>query len=408
MAIERLNQIVDKKDRELAILLQNLIRIPSWVPQEPAEAKLTQNENNVVDFLEDWIRSNTQLKVERQKLEGGRFNLIASLGKPNLVFLGHTDTVAPSQGSPFGQLEAEIHDGKIWGRGSTDMKSGIASMIQALSLTPETKNVWVLFYADEEYDFLGMKALVKDYSDLRPKLIISSDGGNLSIGHGCRGLIEFRAQIKGITGHAAKGNGLNAIDGTFQSMIQLKKYLNNYKHPVMGPTSMNLAYLLGGQEQDKKLSYRTDGRLINVGQEGNVIPDIAEFVVDIRPSSPDLTAQKILKQVTNNAKEHGYVLENVTLRHQLGAWYTDLSEIKEYVEIAKESIKQKSVNIEKPGENGYLDLQMLWEATGRPKAFMFGGGESKTAHKPDEHIKIENLIKERDFFRKILEKHSTK
>ncbi|MBU0998149.1 M20/M25/M40 family metallo-hydrolase [Patescibacteria group bacterium] len=173
MAIERLDQITNQKDRELVELLQNLVRIPSWVPQEPAEAKLTQNGNCVVDFLENWIKSNTTLSVERQKLDGDRFNLIASNGQPDLVFLGHTDTVPPSQGSPYGQLEAEIHDGKIWGRGTTDMKSGVASMIHALSLTPEAKNVWAMFYADEEYDFLGMKALVKDYSDLRPKLRFS-------------------------------------------------------------------------------------------------------------------------------------------------------------------------------------------------------------------------------------------
>lgn len=324
------------------------------------------------------------------------------------MFLGHTDTVAPSQGSPYGQLEAEIHDGKIWGRGSTDMKSGIASMIHALSLTPEAQNVWAMFYADEEYDFLGMKGLVNDFSDLRPKLIVSSDGGDLSIGYGCRGLIEFRAQIKGVTGHAAKGNGLNAIDGVFQSIQDLRSYLDNYKHPKMGPTSMNLAYLFGGQEKDKKISYRKDGKLKKVDQEGNVIPDIAEFVVDIRPSSPELTAQKIVNQVEENVTKQGLKLQDIKVRHQLGAWYTDMNEVQEFVELAKEATNQDSIGLEEPGKSGYLDLQMFWEATGRPRAFMFGGGEGATAHKPDEHIKIENLIKERDFFKKVLEKHAQK
>ncbi len=408
MTIERLDQITRKEDKELVVLLQNLIRIPSWVPQEPAEAKLTQNENRVVDFLEDWIKSNTHLNVERQKLEGGRFNLIASNGNPDLIFLGHTDTVAPSEGSPFGQLEAEIHDGKIWGRGSTDMKSGIATMIQALSLTPDAKNVWAMFYADEEFDFLGMKGLIRDYADIKPKLLVSSDGSDLQIGHGCRGLIEFTARVKGKSGHPAKGNGINAINGVFTGMTGLRNYLDDFKHPVMGGTSLNLAYLLGGQLIDPaSKSYDKEGLLKTVDKQGNVIPNIAEFVVDIRPSSPDLTIAKILKKIEADVKEVGCTFETVTVRHNLGAWYTDLSEIKEFVELAEGATNQKPMKISEPGGSGYLDLQMLWESTGRPKSLMFGGGEGKTAHTSDEHIKIDSLVKERDFFKKVLDKHSS-
>lgn len=405
--IEKIDDLQSINDRVLVKLLQDLIRIPSWVPQDPPDAKLSQNENGVVDYLEDWIKSNTHLKVERQKLEGGRFNLIASSGKPDLVFLGHTDTVAPSEGSPYGQLEAEIHEGRVWGRGSTDMKSGLASMISAIALYPEAKNIWVMFYADEEYDFLGMKALVKEYADIRPKLIVSSDGGDLKIGHGCRGLIELRAQIKGKTGHAAKGNGLNAIDGAFQGIADLRGYLEKYKHPFMGDTSLNLAYMVGGKGKSDGSSFRSDGRLGDVEQEGNVIPDLAEYVLDIRPSSPDISAEKILTELENSAIGNGYTFMGANIRHQLGAWYTDLSEIKEFVKLAKEAIGKKAVDIEEPSKSGYLDLQMFWEATGRPSSFMFGGGDGETAHKPEENISIEKLIIERDFFKKILQ-HNNK
>ena len=168
--------------------------------------------------MEGWLKTNTDFDITKQKLDGGRYNLIASKGNPDLVLLGHTDTVAPSEGAKYDQMAAEIHDGKVWGRGSTDMKSGIASVLQALSLSPDTKNVWAMFYADEEYDFLGMKGLIKDYSDIKPKLLVSADGSDLEIGHGCRGLIEFRARVKGVSGHPAHGNGINAINGVFTGM----------------------------------------------------------------------------------------------------------------------------------------------------------------------------------------------
>ena len=276
---------------ELVALLQDLVRIPSWVPDDPS-LKTRQNENGVVDYLEKWLRTNTNLEIQRQPLEYGRNNLIAAKGNPDLVFLAHTDTVQPSENAPYDQLAAEIHDGKIWGRGTTDMKSGIASMVQALSLSPNADNVWMFLYADEEYNFLGMKALVKEYGNLKPELIVSSDGSDLNIGHGCRGLIELRARTKGETGYPAEGTGNNAIWGSFEALSQLREYLDTFEHPIMGKTSFNVAHILGGAMVKDSISER--GRLQQVGQAGNVVPDVAEFVIDIRPSSPDLNLESII------------------------------------------------------------------------------------------------------------------
>lgn len=400
ITIERLDQITNPQDKELVALLQDLVRIPSWV--DKTKGGIKHNENGVVDYLECWLKTNTNFSVRRQKLDGDRYNLIASKGRPEVIFLGHTDTVAPSEGSKYNQFAAEIHDGKIWGRGSTDMKSGIAAMVQALSLSPNVDNIWAMFYADEEYDFLGMKGLVRDYSDLKPGLLVSSDGSNLEIGHGCRGLIDFRARVRGTSGHAAHGNGINAINGLFSGLTGLRNYLDRFNHPVMGGTSLNLAYFLGGQQ--KEGSINQDDLLEMVAQEGNVIPDIAECVVDIRPASPDLTVENITSKLKADVESTGCTLEKLRIRHDLGAWYTDLSQIKEYLDLAAEVLKQKEVKINGLDKSGYLDLQMLWAATGKPPAFMFGGGVGFTAHKPDEHIEIENLIKERDFFQKVLNK----
>jgi succinyl-diaminopimelate desuccinylase len=382
------------EDQKLIELLQALIRIPSWVSR-----KDKQNENKLVLFLEKWLKENTDFEVVKQPLEGGRFNLIAKKGLPNLVFLAHTDTVPPSEHSPHGQFEAEIHERKIWGRGATDMKSGIASMAQALAIAKDTTNVWAIFYADEEYDFLGMKGLIKKYGDLKPKMIVSSDGSDLKIGNGCRGLIEIRGRVRGETGHAAKGNGLNAIDAISTSMTELKKYFSDFSHPVMGKTSLNLAYLLGGQET--AISYK-DNLLTEVSQEGNVIPDIAEFVIDVRPSSPDLKAKNITEFLNKLLTKQGYKFEVVAVRHDLGAWYTDSKELKNIEKIASSEFGKNKVVYAKPGESGYIDLQMFWETCGRPPAFIFGAGDGETAHKPNEYINIKNLIKERNFFLNIL------
>lgn len=394
-----------ERDGELVALLQDLVRIPSWVPDDPS-LKTQQNENGVVDYLEEWLRINTNLEVQRQPLEYGRNNLIAAKGNPDLVFLAHTDTVQPSENAPYDQLAAEIHDGKIWGRGATDMKSGIASMVQALSLSPDADNVWMFLYADEEYNFLGMKALVETYGDLKPELIVSSDGSDLKIGYGCRGLIELRARVKGETGHPALGTGNNAIWGSFEALSQLWEYLSTFEHPIMGKTSFNLSHILGGAIVKDSISER--GRLQQVGQAGNVVPDVAEFVVDIRPASPDLDIDRVVGILAQGCEERQLGLKIVERTHNLGAWYTEIQEIETYVQIAQGIIGSSAVELDDPERSGYLDLQMFWDKVGRPPAFMFGGGIGDTAHTPTEHIPIENLIKERDFFLKVLEKHSTK
>jgi succinyl-diaminopimelate desuccinylase len=391
------------KDQKLVKLTQDLIRIPSWIPDNEKERE-TQNENKLVDYLETWIKENTNLEIERQSLDQSRFNLIAKKGKPDLLFLAHTDTVAPSMDAPYDQLKAEINDQKIWGRGATDMKSGISTMLQALSLTPKSNNVWIMLYADEEYDFLGMKGLVKKYSKIKPKLMVSSDGSDLRIGHGCRGLIEIRARVKGKTGHAAKQNGLNAIDGTVKSLDSLKKTLQKYEHPQMGSTSINLAYVLGGSQLKNSIS--DQNILTEVGQQGNMIPDTCEFVIDIRPATPELTPEIIINNLTKNLTKHNYQFELINLRHDLGAWFTNTKDIKPAIELAKETNSDSKSVLDNPSEGGYIDLQMLWNKVGRPPALMFGGGKGSTAHGPDEHIKIQNLLKTRDFFVKIIKTYS--
>jgi|GEM_PF-2512788 len=401
MDIENIDQIKNKEDRELIELLQGLVNIPSWVPDDE-EGKKTQNEVKLIDFLENWLVINTDLKVTRQALDYGRFNLIAAKGRPDIIFLAHVDTVAPPVNSPYSPLGGEIHDGKVWGRGSSDMKCGIASLLQAFSLNPMADNYWAFFYADEEYDFLGMKAIVRDFSDLKPKYIISADGTDLKIGYGCRGLIEIRAQIEGITSHATSNKGKNAILGVYSCVNELSNFLENSKHPVMGTSSLNLAYIFGGKTLGVD-GFDEIGKLKAVGQEGNVVSDIAEFVIDIRPSSPEISVEKIVSILNESLERRGLKLKDVKVRHNLGAWFTDLSEIFEYAEIAQEVIGLKDVKLSDPKKGGYVDIQMFWSALGQPPAFVFGGGTGSKEHADDESVEIDNVIATRNFFVKVLE-----
>lgn len=401
MVVENLEQIENKKDRDLIELLQQLVRIPSWVPADES-GKAIQNEVKLIDFLEDWLKTNTDLKVTKQPLDYGRFNLICAKGRPDVIFLAHVDTVALPVNSPYPPLGAEIHDGKVWGRGSSDMKSGIASLLQAIELSPEADNYWVFFYADEEYDFLGMKAIIRDYANLKPKYMISADGTDLSISHGCRGVIEIRAQIEGLTSHATSRKGKSSILGVYSCISDLKDFLNSNVHPIMGGSSLNLAYILGGKNIGKE-GFNEKDRLISVGQEGNVVSDIAEFVIDVRPSFFEISVEKISSILRESAEKKGLKIVIQNVRHNLGAWFTQLEDISDYTLIANEVTRSVETKVSDLKRGGYVDLQMFWEVVGKPPAFTFGGGTGKLEHTDGENVDIDNVITTRNFFVKVLE-----
>lgn len=386
-------------DQNLISLLQDLIRIPSWVSLDTRTGEW-QNENQIVDFLESWLQENTQMEVMRQKIVTDRFNLIAKKGKPDLVFLAHTDTVNLSENAPYNQLSATISDGEIWGRGATDMKSGIASMIQAISLSPEINNVWIFLYADEEYDFLGMKAVIKEYGYIRPKLIVSADGSDLQIGNSCRGLIEIKGRVIGKSGHAAKNIGKSAIGEGFETLNKLRSFLSEPEQTINGINSFNLAYVLGGA---KKSNFsKNQNALIEVGQAGNVIADVMDFVLDVRPASPNINSSKLVEFIEQDLDKKGLKFQVIDKKHDLGAWKTPKMELIKYEKMCRKYLDNTAVVYSDSNNGGYLDLQMFWEAVGKPVSFMYGGGFGSTAHSANERISIKNLIKARDFFLELL------
>lgn len=388
-------------DDVLVKLLQNLVRIPSWVSDIESE-KWKINENKLIDFIEKWLSQNTNLETFRQTLDYGRSNLIAYRGNPDVIFLAHTDTVSPPVDSKYPAFAGEVHDGRVWGRGSADMKSGIAALMQAAALSPDADNYAIFFYADEEYDFLGMKTLIRELSYIRPKYMISADGTDLKMGNGCRGLIEIRGRVIGESAHAALGGGKNAVMAVYKMISDLGEYFEKKSHPSMGKSSLNLAYLLGGKGLGTEGVF--EGKLYRVGQEGNVVPDIAEFVIDIRPSSPEVSVELVTEILESSAEKLAVSLDIVNVRHNLGAWYTPREDIRDFEILAAKACKTSKIEFNDPRGGGYLDLQMLWEAVGKPVSLVFGAGSSEAEHTDNESVSIDSMAKDRDFFLQVMEK----
>lgn len=372
-------------------LTKQLISIPSFVGENC-------NEIEIGNFLLNYLKSFPWLKVRKQYVKNGRYNIIAKDNYPtSLLIVGHIDTVQPRTGWLTNQYKPIIKDQKLFGLGASDMKGNLASFLSILSTFRKTEGLMLLLYIDEEYDFLGMKKFIANYAKrLKPKFIISLDGKNLKIGNGCRGLIELTFVIKGTTAHASQPQlGNNAITGSVKAFNKLEIILQKkYKDAILGKTSANLAYLQGGL----LLQNKKDTDMLNVGRQGNNIPDIAEIVIDIRPASTTLDAKKIIDLYSAFLKMEKLTVQKTIIRHDFGAWLTP----KESLESIKKSIETVTkIWYAKPSSYGYMDVQMLWQALKNTPSLVFGAGNS-SSHSSDEYVELKILKRAEKAYQNII------
>ncbi len=348
-------------------LTKQLIVIPSWVGAGCDETKIGE-------FIYQWLRTNTTLTVIKQPVKDGRFNVIATgQGEIKTLIAGHMDTVENRAGWATDPWTPTIKNDRLYGLGATDMKGSLAAGMVALSEAESTNGVMFLAYCDEEYDFAGMKAFVVEYaSKIRPRLVVSLDGYSGVVGNGCRGLIEVSFKFRGKSGHAGRPEmGVNAITSGINLIAKTKRRLaSNYSDPILGVTSLNLAYCQGGLDLGDAY-----------GRQGNNIADLAEFVLDIRPAKVELTAQKVKAIIESYLPGTKLKLEDWAVRHDLGSWSTDTTQIT--------ALSGLTGPFETFG--GYVDTQMVWTAFNQPVCLAIGASTRAVAHSPNEYVEIDNL-----------------
>ncbi len=355
-------------------ILQKLISIPSWVDTET-------NEREIGEWIYEFLEKNSALKISKQPVENGRFNVIAQKGnKSDILVTGHIDTVQPNLDWEQSPTEANLVNGKLFGRGSSDMKSGIAVMLQLTTLPNLKDNISFLFYCDEEYDFLGMKKFIEGYKNkIKPKLIISLDGDDLQIGNSCRGLIEMKVEIEGKAGHSAiPASGINAITQSMKVLNKLKNWLLGFSSKELGSSTMNVAYINGG------------------GSEGNVIAERCEYIVEVRVANEKLNADLMKNFIIENSEKLGLKIKQIATRHDLGSWTTQKEELNSIIKFAP--IKR----VKSAKKRGYIDIQMLWKTFNKVPTFSLGAGEPGQSHKANEYVKISKVLIAQKFYEAIL------
>jgi succinyl-diaminopimelate desuccinylase len=235
------------------------------------------NEAGIARYTGDLLERNG-FQVRYYTFSDERLHLVAERGlsgsKPPIVLSGHFDIV------PLGvkkwtvdPFAGEVRDDKIWGRGSSDMKGGLAAMIcasvEAFGNCAPEGGVRLIFTAAEELGCQGARQLVKvmnDSTGARAVIVGEPTANQPAIGH--KGAIYLNAVTSGKTAHSSMPHlGDNAIYKAAASILKARDFqFDAEKDELLGYPTINVGKMSGG---------------INL----NSVPDHAEFSIDIRTTA---------------------------------------------------------------------------------------------------------------------------
>jgi succinyl-diaminopimelate desuccinylase len=313
---EEADKAVERKETELITCLKELVRIPTFVP--PGE-----NYEQIVDFLIplfeelefkcERIEMPEKVYESRQKrecLKGKRMNLLASKNfnaEESVVVYTHLDVVPAGEGWTRDPFDAEVKEGKIYGRGVADSKGAVASLVTALKIMNEEElspkyNIRVALTTDEEVGPYSGLCFFADEGLLRGDYCLCMDGDSDGIIVTTNGVINWEIKVKGKSCHSSTPFlGVNAIEKAMVVMGELemlkdevgkresKASCSPYIGEITGYTHIkpvfNVTMIEGGVKENiipASCTLRGDRRYIPEEDAKEVIQEFEDVVENIK------------------------------------------------------------------------------------------------------------------------------
>lgn len=269
-------------DQNLIALTLDLVHIKSENPPG--------NELEISEVIKSRLKN--YIGYKEIKTSENRVNLVFGDGEI-LVFNGHMDTVPIGNGWMHNPL-GEVSGGRIYGRGSSDMKGGLASLIIAVENIVDSGDRHLLkkckfaFVADEEEGGnYGTKAIL---DDLKGRYGVVMEGsvynGEIFFRPGIRGSIWLKLISHGRSAHSSNpSSGVNAVMNLAEVLMDLKNMKIDFvKHAYLPDPTISI------------------GTTFHGGEKVNVIPDYAEATLDIR-TIPSVNREEIIKKIDERIKK---------------------------------------------------------------------------------------------------------
>ncbi len=348
---------------DLLELTAQLVAVPS----------VSHHEVALADLVEARLRAVAGLDVTRV---GDNVVARTAWGRPTRVVLaGHLDTVPPN-GNEVARRDGDV----LWGLGSTDMKGGLAVMLDlAESLTSAAHDLSYVFYVAEE--------VAREHSGLlqmearQPRLLeadaaVVCEPTNCAVEAGCQGVLKARVVLVGERAHVSRPwRGVNAVHRMAPALEALRSWPAR-EASVEGCT------------------YRESLQVVSVsgGVASNVVPDRAEMVVNYR-YAPDRSADAALGHLQDLLRPHLGAGDTVEVVDSAPAAPPALAHpvLAGLVERSQAPVVAKL---------GWTDVAFFAER-GVPAA-NFGPGDPELAHTAGEHVSREALERARDVLTQVV------
>jgi len=371
-----LNRFVRK--RELIDLTTQLIRIPTENPPG--------NEKKAFLFLKP-ILSKMGFNVKILLSSKGRWNIVAekrwARGGRTLIFNGHLDVVPA--GNPaqwrYPPFQGKLVQGRIYGRGASDMKSGVASFLHAISMInrsnihPDQGAVILHLVSDEEsHGHQGMGFLAKKRA-VRGDAAIVGEPTNLTPVIAQKGALWLRIVTKGKSAHGSRPHvGLNAIEKMMMAIDQIHSIPLEKEHPLVGKPTFNIGTIRGGTKV-------------------NMVPDRCEIEVD-RRILPIETKEEVLREMKEALDS--LQLKDPSFEYQIEEIdFAEPCEIRSEEEIVKVTVDTiREVRGEQPkvkGFSGFTDSRFYISQFHLP-TLILGPGETDQSHTTNESVEVDALV----------------
>lgn len=340
-------------------LLKVLVSTPS----------ISREESDATDRLQHFIERGAPVRFEMHRHLNNIWCIAPGFdsSRPTLLLDAHIDTVKPVNGWSKHPFTPILEGERIYGLGSNDDGASLVTMLQVfyqICSNPQDYNTIFLVSAEEEVSGKnGIESVIPLLPPIDCAIIGEPTGMHPAIAE--KGLMVIDCVAKGVSGHAARNEGVNAIYNAIEDI----DWFRNYKYPKSSP-------LLG----DVKMTVTQ----VNAGKQHNVIPDSCSYVVDIR--SNECYSNSELLDIINShvgsdikARSTRLNSSSISVEHPL---------VKRAVEIGR-----------KPYGSPTLSNQALLSIP----TLKMGPGESSRSHTANEFVCISEIREGMELFCKMLD-----